>query len=57
MTMRIEIWREEPAQPALLVTADLVYVNVSVSTMRPDALPEGVRDLVRKYERTPPIEA
>jgi YbgC/YbaW family acyl-CoA thioester hydrolase len=57
MTMRFEIWREAPGEPALLVTADLVYVNVSVSTMRPDALPEDLRGRVREYERTPPIEA
>jgi YbgC/YbaW family acyl-CoA thioester hydrolase len=57
MTMRFEIWREAPGEPALLVTADLVYVNVSVSTMRPDALPEDLRWRGREYHPPPPIEA
>jgi YbgC/YbaW family acyl-CoA thioester hydrolase len=57
MTMGFEIWREDPAPPVLLVTASLVYVNVSVSTMRPDALPDDLRRLVRDYEHTPALEA
>jgi YbgC/YbaW family acyl-CoA thioester hydrolase len=56
MTMRFEIWRDEPAHPSPLVTADLVYVNVSVATMRPDALPEDLRARVRAYERIAPVE-
>jgi YbgC/YbaW family acyl-CoA thioester hydrolase len=56
LTMRFEIWRDEPAHPSPLVTADLVYVNVSVATMRPDALPDDLRSRVRDYERTVPAE-
>ena len=54
MTMRFEIWRDEPAQASPLVTADLVYVNVSSATGRPEPLPEDLRDRVRAYEHTPP---
>jgi acyl-CoA thioester hydrolase len=54
MTMRFEVWRDEPAHPSPLVTADLVYVNVSVAAMRAEALPEDLRERVRAYERTPP---
>lgn len=57
MTMRFEIWREEPAGSSPLVTADLVYVNVAATTMKPEALPNDMRQRVRAYERTPPIEA
>jgi YbgC/YbaW family acyl-CoA thioester hydrolase len=57
MTMRFEIWREEPAGSSPLVTADLVYVNVAATTMKPEALPNDLRQRVRAYERTPPIEA
>ena len=56
LTMRFEIWRDEPAHPSPLVIADLVYVNVSVATMRPDALPDDLRKRVREYERTAPVE-
>jgi acyl-CoA thioester hydrolase len=56
LTMRFEIWRDEPTHPSRLVTADLVYVNVSVSTMRPDAVPVDVRRRIREYERTAPVE-
>jgi YbgC/YbaW family acyl-CoA thioester hydrolase len=51
MTMRFEIWRDAPDPPSLLVNADLVYVNVSVTTMRPVPLPEDLRTRVREYER------
>ena len=54
MTMRFEVWRDEPAHPTPLVTADLVYVNVSVATTRPEPLPEDLRTRVRSYERTAP---
>lgn len=57
LTMRFEIWRDDPAPPELLVTADLVYVNVSMRSMRPEALPDDVRTLMRQYERVPPVEA
>jgi acyl-CoA thioester hydrolase len=51
MTMRFEVWRDEPADASPLVTADLVYVNVSVASMRAEALPEDLRERVRAYER------
>ena len=52
MTVRFEVWRDEPAHPSPLVTAELVYVNVSVATGRPEPLPEDLRERVRAYERT-----
>ena len=54
MTMRFEIWRDQPAHPSPLVTAELVYVNVGVATGRPEGLPEDLRTRVRSYERTTP---
>ena len=54
MTLRFEVWRDQPAHPSPLVTADLVYVNVSVAMLRAEALPEDLRERVRKYERTAP---
>jgi YbgC/YbaW family acyl-CoA thioester hydrolase len=57
LTMRFEIWRETAEQPALLVTADLVYVNVGVTTMRPQPLPADLRERVRRFEATAPVEA
>lgn len=56
MTMRFEIWRDEPMQSSPLVTADLVYVNVNMTTMKPEALPEDLRRRVRAYEGTAPVE-
>jgi YbgC/YbaW family acyl-CoA thioester hydrolase len=53
MTMRFEIWQAQD-EGALLVTADLVYVNVDVRTKKPQPLPEDVRTRVREYERTAP---
>ena len=55
MTLRFEVWRDEPAHPSPLVTAELVYVNVSVATARPEALPEDLRTRVRAYELTAPV--
>jgi acyl-CoA thioester hydrolase len=57
MTMRFEIWREKEDVTALLVTADLVYVNVDVSTKQPQPIAEEVRTQVRAYERVAPVEA
>ena len=54
MTLRFEVWRDQPAHPSPLVTADLVYVNVNVAMLRAEALPEDLRERVRKYERTAP---
>lgn len=56
LTLRFEIWRDEPPDPLPLVNADLVYVNVNVQSMRPELLPDEVRTRVRGYERTAPIE-
>lgn len=54
MTMRFEIWRAgDSSATALLVTADLVYVNVRLDTSQPDPLPEDLRSRVRAYERVP----
>lgn len=57
MTLRFEIWRDDPAQTSPLVTADLIYVNVNVQSMRPESLPAEVRTRVRDYERTAAIES
>lgn len=57
ITMRFEIWRDDAAREAPLVTADLVYVNVNVASMKPETLPEDLRERVRNYERAKPIEA
>ena len=54
MTMRFEVWRDQPAHSSPLVTAELVYVNVSGATMRPEPLPDDLSDRVRAYERTAP---
>jgi acyl-CoA thioester hydrolase len=51
MTMRFEIWRA--GEGALLVTAELVYVNVLLDTAQPDPLPDDLRGRVRAYERVP----
>jgi len=58
LTFAFEIWREAPAPPpAPLITAELVYVNVEVATMKAAPLPEDLRARVRAYEHTAPIEA
>lgn len=54
MTVRFEVWRDQPAHPSPLVMADLVYVNVTVASGRPEPLPEDLRTRVRSYEPTPP---
>ena len=51
MTLRFEVWRDQPAHLSPLVTAELVYVNVSVATARPEPLPEDLRQRVGTYER------
>ena len=57
MTFVFEICRERP-QPSAepLITAELVYVNADVKTMKAAPLSEDVRALVRAYERTAPTE-
>lgn len=57
MTMRFEIWRDQHAAAAPLVTADLVYVNVDAATKKPQPIPEEVRARIRGYERIAPVEA
>ncbi len=58
MSYRFEIWRDAPALSSEpLVTADLVYVNVALASMKPAPLPEDLRSRIRAYERTPPAEA
>ena len=58
MNFHFEIWRDEPTpSPAALITADLVYVNVGVATMKPAPLPEDLRERIRSFERTAPAEA
>ena len=57
MTMSFEIWRDAAAHDASpLVTAELVYVNVSVDTMKSGALPEELRRRILEYERVAPVE-
>jgi acyl-CoA thioester hydrolase len=54
MTMRFEIWRDGNGADTLLVTADLVYVNVDATTKKPMPLPDELKTRVREYERTAP---
>ncbi len=49
MTYAFEIVRDET-----LVTAELVYVNVDIKTMKPAPLPEDVRSRICSYERRAP---
>ena len=58
MDFRFEIWRDAPsASPAPLIVADLVYVNVNLSTAKPAPLPADLRERIRSYERVAPAEA
>jgi YbgC/YbaW family acyl-CoA thioester hydrolase len=57
MTMRFEIWREKDGANAMLVTADLVYVNVAAATGKPAPLPDELRRCVAEYERTAPVSS
>ena len=52
MTWACEIHRDEA-----LLTAELVYVNADVKTMKSAPLPGELRERVRAYERVKPIEA
>lgn len=57
MTYLVEIWREGQApSDAPLITAELVYVNVEVKSMKSAPLPEDLRARVRAFERTAPAE-
>jgi len=58
MTYQVEIWREGQApSDAPLITAELIYVNVELKTMKAAPLPEDLRARVRAYERTAPAES
>jgi YbgC/YbaW family acyl-CoA thioester hydrolase len=58
MTFLFEIWRERPEPAgALLISAELVYVNADPKTMKAAPLPEDLRARMRGYERTTPDEA
>jgi YbgC/YbaW family acyl-CoA thioester hydrolase len=50
MTFQFEIYHEA----ALLVTAELVYVNADPAAMKAQPLPDDVRERVRRYERVAP---
>ena len=50
MTFQFEIYREDE----LLITAELVYVNAD-SSMKATALPDDVRERIRRYERVAPL--
>ncbi len=52
MTFNFEVYRE--AGPAVLVTAELVYVNADPATMKAAPLPEELRTRVARYERVAP---
>jgi YbgC/YbaW family acyl-CoA thioester hydrolase len=55
MTFLFEVWRVEPdPSDKPLITAELVYVNADPKTMTPAPLPTAVRELIAKFERTPP---
>jgi YbgC/YbaW family acyl-CoA thioester hydrolase len=49
-------WAFEIHRDALLIAAELVYVNVDIQTTKPAPLPEDLRARVRAYERTAPTE-
>jgi acyl-CoA thioester hydrolase len=57
MTYGFEIHRLEPVpSKSALLTAELVYVNVELATMKPAPLPAGMRARIEKLERTPPAQ-
>jgi len=57
MTFAFEIWREAPEpSAAALITAELVYVNADLKTMKGAPLPDDLRARVRAYERVAPAE-
>ena len=58
MTMSFEVWQHDaPPDASPLLTAELVYVNVALATIKPEALPEEVRRRVGEYERVAPMQA
>jgi YbgC/YbaW family acyl-CoA thioester hydrolase len=52
LTFAFEIHRDK-----LLLSAELVYVNVEVPSMKPAPLPADLRERVRAYEPTAPLES
>jgi len=57
LTYGFEIHRVEPApSKSPLVTAELVYVNVELATMKPLPLPDELRARVGQVERTAPAQ-
>jgi YbgC/YbaW family acyl-CoA thioester hydrolase len=52
MSFVFEIYRE--GEDALLVSAELVYVNADPATMKAAPLPDELRERVRRYERLAP---
>lgn len=55
VTFLFEVWRAEPdPSERPLITAELVYVNADPETMTSVPLPAAVRELIAKFERTPP---
>lgn len=55
MTFHFEIYRDAPERSdAPLVSAELIYVNADPKTMKAAALPEELRERVRRFERIPP---
>ncbi|HVP08116.1 MAG TPA: thioesterase family protein [Burkholderiales bacterium] len=50
-------WAFEIHAAELLLTAELVYVNVDTTTMKSAPLPGELRERVRAYERFKPTEA
>jgi len=51
MTFHFEIYRAEPAP---LVTAELVYVNAALPGMQPAPLPQPLRDRILRFEKVAP---
>jgi YbgC/YbaW family acyl-CoA thioester hydrolase len=58
MTYGFEIHRVEPEpSKSPLLTAELVYVNVELATMKPVSLPTDMRARIEKLERTAPAQS
>jgi acyl-CoA thioester hydrolase len=55
MTFAFEIWRETPQpSPSALISAELVYVNADLKTMKGAALPDELRARLLAHERVAP---
>ena len=52
LTFLFEVWR---ATPELLLTAELVYVNADPASKSSRALPDELRERVKRFERTEPL--